>query len=107
MYDRAWYAARPIPPRLIRDLEHAPVLPEWIINRAVRDRRVGPMPERAGQVLACAANGLSTKRTADTLGITYWTVQTHRSRLMFHLAAANMTHAVAIAIARGHLELPS
>ena len=102
MRSAEWYAAQPIPPRLIEDLARAPVMPEWMIDR-YQDGKLATPSLRACQVLACAANGQSVKETAVQLGIAFETVKHHRKTAIFNLAAVNVTQAVATAISRGLL----
>ena len=56
---------------------------------------------RHRQVLVSAAEGHSTKTTADQLGIAFETVKDYRKQVIQLLGARNFTHAVAIGLRRG------
>ena len=56
---------------------------------------------RHKQVLVGAANGFSTKATAQQLGIAFETVKDYRKQVIQELGARNFTHAVAIGLRRG------
>jgi len=56
---------------------------------------------RHRQVLAGAANGESTKTTAQHLGLAFETVKDYRRQVIELLEARNFTHAVAIGLRRG------
>ena len=57
------------------------------------------------QVLQCVAQGKSNKQIASQLRITEDTIKGHLRSIMEKLAATNRTHAVAIGIQRGFIEL--
>lgn len=56
---------------------------------------------RAVQVLECLSRGLGYSGTAEVLGISDQTVQTHLKNAMRALRAKNQAHAVAEALRRG------
>lgn len=56
------------------------------------------------RVLELAAEGYTTKETAEIMGLTENTIKTHRLRSLKALDANNITHAVVIAIRQGILE---
>ena len=87
------------------------VLDQW---RAMRER-VAPQtsapPERPAatltpreqQVLEGLSEGLTTHTISARLGVSYKTVESHKSRLYAKLGARNQAHAVRLAIANGLL----
>jgi len=58
---------------------------------------------RTGEVLVCAAQGMSIKMTARAMGCAISTVESLRSNAMYKLHANNMVSAVAEAMRRGVL----
>ena len=60
-----------------------------------------PLSKRQTQVLQYAAEGLTRRETAISLGISPDTVRQHRYVVMLKLNAKSMTQAVAIAIREG------
>ena len=56
------------------------------------------------ECLRHSADGYGTKEAARAMGISPWTVKDIRKRVMSKLYAKNITHAVAIAIARGLIQ---
>lgn len=54
----------------------------------------GPLSNREQDVLRCAANGMTTQKTSETLNISVKTVETHRAHILKKLAVPNMTTAV-------------
>lgn len=60
---------------------------------------------REVQILACTGMGMSTEQAAESVGLSTWTVKTHKARIMKKLGANNMTHAVVIAMKNGELNL--
>lgn len=63
------------------------------------------LSSREVQVLQCVAQGKSNKQIASQLRITEDTIKGHLRSIMDKLAATNRTHAVAIGIQRGFIEL--
>jgi DNA-binding CsgD family transcriptional regulator len=68
------------------------------------DLETGLTP-REYDVLRCLLDGDADKQIVRRLGIGRWTVHHHVSRICLKLGAANRTHAVVIALARGILDL--
>lgn len=60
---------------------------------------------REVQILACTGMGMSTEETAESVGLSTWTVKTHKARIMKKMGANNMTHAVVIALKGGDLNI--
>ena len=58
---------------------------------------------RTGEVLVCAAQGMSIKMTARAMGCAISTVESLRSNAMYKLRASNMCQAIAEAYRRGVL----
>jgi PAS domain S-box-containing protein len=63
-----------------------------------------PLSDREKQVLVLIAQGLSTKQIAATLGISYKTADSHRTRLMEKLAVHETASVVRYAIRAGLIE---
>jgi DNA-binding NarL/FixJ family response regulator/signal transduction histidine kinase len=61
---------------------------------AARPAEHSPLSPREQDILACAADGLTTQQTADRLGIGVKTVETHRTHILRKLGAANIAAAV-------------
>ncbi|WP_063794293.1 helix-turn-helix transcriptional regulator [Kitasatospora sp. MBT63] len=57
-----------------------------------------PLTAREVQILRCAANGQTTAETAAHLGLSYFTVKTHLSRIYIKLGARDRAHAVGLTI---------
>lgn len=68
------------------------------IERINKRQRITPA-EKA--VLYWAARGLSTRKTAEELGVSMETIKTQRKAAIYKLEARNTTHAVAIAVREG------
>jgi DNA-binding CsgD family transcriptional regulator len=62
------------------------------------------LTEREVQVLQTAADGMSTVRAAEVLGLRINTVKTHKARIAKKLGAENTAHAVAMAFRAGALQ---
>ncbi len=60
---------------------------------------------REVDVLQLAATGHSNKRIAHALGVSEETVKTHMKSVLAKLKVTDRTHAVAVAVKRGFLEL--
>ena len=56
------------------------------------------LTSRETLVLQHLANGLSSREVAKKLGISYYTVKSHRVRIKRRLGATTFAHAVAIAL---------
>jgi DNA-binding NarL/FixJ family response regulator len=54
------------------------------------------LTEREVEILQCAANGMSIQKTGETLFISIDTVESHRTKVIQKLKAANITEAVSI-----------
>jgi len=65
--------------------------------------RGDPLTERELEVLARAAAGDTMVETARRVFLAPETVKTYRQRIIRKLGARNITHAVALAVALGHL----
>lgn len=63
------------------------------------------LSSREVQILVCTGRGMSTEETAQSVGLSTWTVKTHKARIMKKLDANNMTHAVVIALKDGELHI--
>ena len=61
------------------------------------------LSEREREVLNCIARGMSSKQSAQELGIAPRTVERHVENLRNKLHAKNKPHLVAKALAGGHL----
>lgn len=62
-----------------------------------------PLTDNQLTLLRHASNGLSSKESANELGISPWTVNTHRKVILKKLDSRNMVQAVALAIRGGVL----
>jgi DNA-binding CsgD family transcriptional regulator len=62
------------------------------------------MSPRQFEVIALAAQGLSTEQAARLMKVNHETLKSTRRRAIKKLGAANITHAVAIAYERGMLK---
>jgi DNA-binding NarL/FixJ family response regulator len=82
---------RRIPPEIARELG------EHIIDDELSDREI--------DVLKLVASGSSNKMIANQLSLAESTVKTHVQNILLKLGANDRTHAVAIALQRGYLEL--
>lgn len=67
-------------------------------------RMVFSLTERERQVLVLIASGKSTKQTAETLGISYKTADSHRSRILEKLGIHETASMVRYAIRSGLIE---
>jgi DNA-binding NarL/FixJ family response regulator len=56
---------------------------------------------REVEIVRAAAAGASIKQTAADLGISHFTVQNHRRRVIWKLACGNITNAVGILLRAG------
>ena len=61
---------------------------------------------RERDVVALAAQGLTSREIAETLTLSRATVESHFRGAVRRLAARNRTHAIALALARGEIALP-
>ncbi|WP_342596104.1 response regulator transcription factor [Salinicola lusitanus] len=64
-----------------------------------------PLSRREVEVLRCIAQGQSNKAIARQLGLTEETIKAHVKNLIAKLDASNRTHAVAIALRRGIIDM--
>ncbi|WAC27854.1 LuxR C-terminal-related transcriptional regulator [Ancylobacter sp. SL191] len=64
-----------------------------------------PLSDKEREVVAWAARGKTTSGTADIMGVSEATAETHMRNAMRKLGAENRTHAVAIAIYRGLIDI--
>lgn len=62
-----------------------------------------PLTDNQLTLLRHAAIGLSSKESAKELGLSHWTVNTHRKMILKKLSSKNMVQAVALAIRGGVL----
>ena len=86
-----------------------PLLTNELRNRgdlrvsASRDEEGPTLTQREKQVLECVAQGLSSKETAQKLGIAPRTVERYIENLRNKMRARNKAHMVAKALAGGQL----
>ena len=59
---------------------------------------------RETQVLQHLANGHSTREVAHKLGISYFTVKAYRGKIIHHLGAKTLVHAINIALSEKLIE---
>ena len=64
-----------------------------------------PLLAKEAEVLRCAALGMNAKATGDFMGLSHETVKDYRSNTFEKLGAKNTTHAVAIALSRGYIDM--
>lgn len=64
-----------------------------------------PLTPREFQVLGLICQGMTSKETASYLGIAWRTIDCHRARVVAKLGARNHTHAAAIAVRDGIIDL--
>jgi len=83
----SWYAARPIPDRLIRDMERTH---DWLSEAELSSLRA-------------AACGLTHVEEAAARWVGRETTKSHRARLRLKLGARTMPHAVALGFVHGYL----
>ena len=69
-------------------------------------RESGSLTTRERDVVALAAQGLTSGAIAETLTVSRSTVESHFRSAVRRLAARNRTHAIALALARGEISLP-
>jgi DNA-binding CsgD family transcriptional regulator len=67
----------------------------------------GALTARERDVVALAAQGLTSRAIAETLSVSRATVETHFRGAARRLGARNRTHAIALALTRGEIVLPS
>ncbi len=72
------------------------------VGKALHD-----LTAREIEVLECVADGMSNKSISTALQLSEKTVKNHLSSIFEKLGAADRTHAVTIATARGIIEMPS
>lgn len=104
----AFIKARPIPDKLIRNLQKAPVVPEnstlystslaGALARRIKGHR---LLKNEKEVLYLASCGIERKESACYLGLSPHTVEKHLSNARIVLEAKTTTHAVAIAFREG------
>lgn len=78
---------------------------EEATRRQARDK-LSELTEREQEILALAVSGFSNKEIARRLGISYRTVEVHRSHIFFKTAAANLLELAQLVAASG-LSLPT
>jgi DNA-binding CsgD family transcriptional regulator len=66
----------------------------------------GALTARERDVVALAAQGLTSQAIADALTVSRATVESHFRGAARRLAARNRTHAIALALTRGEIALP-
>ncbi|MBN8509884.1 MAG: response regulator transcription factor [Burkholderiales bacterium] len=71
---------------------------------AIPDARLARLSAREREVLALALQGLPSKEIARRLGLSYRTIEHHRSRLLDKLGAASVTELLRIFPAPGRVE---
>ena len=82
------------------DSEHRKRLTEQL---QIRDR-YDALTRREREVLSLVVQGMTTKRVAQTLGISHKTVDIHRSNVMHKMQADSLAELVGFAY-RGHLDI--
>ncbi|OLC54648.1 MAG: hypothetical protein AUH92_03565 [Acidobacteria bacterium 13_1_40CM_4_69_4] len=92
----------------IRDVNRGKLYVSPVISNAVigayREKaapRLDPLTQREREVVQLVAEGMSTKRIAETLGITVKTAESHRSRIMLKLGIHETASLVRYAVRRG------
>lgn len=95
---KAYIAAQPIPPRLLRALGHD--------QRTVPGTHPagGPLTAAELRVLAAASMGWLMPKLATYTGLSRNTIRMQLEHAQIRLEAKNVTHAVAIAIRNGWLD---
>lgn len=63
----------------------------------------GILTQRETEILSRVAKGMSTLQVATSLGISPRTVENHKQRIFAKLGVQSQAHAVAVALASGHL----
>jgi DNA-binding CsgD family transcriptional regulator len=71
-----------------------------LLRRLLEDTQRPGLANHERRVLDCAARGLSSREAAAELGITFETERTVRKHVLRKLGARNMTHAVALVLAK-------
>lgn len=105
-----WYAARPIPPGLVRAIAKAPLLreeeiPAWIDGRAWRlPGKRGSLTVRQRQVLSALSLGWSKSKIAREIGVSVYTVQRTVQLLLRRYGTATSAATVAAAIREHHID---
>lgn len=97
------------PNRLLSDLNAAPLVSEEWLSRTRTPRTIAGAVQQYGDtltprqldVIRCHAHGLDGPMTAEALGVTLATVESHLKLVRYKLRAKNTTHAVAQAIRSG------
>jgi PAS domain S-box-containing protein len=67
----------------------------------------GALSPRERDVVSLAAQGLTSNEIANTLSLSRATVETHFRGAVRRLSARNRTHAIALALTRGEIALPT
>ena len=67
----------------------------------------GALTSRERDVVGLAAQGLTSREIAETLSLSRATVETHFRRAVKRLGARNRAHAIALALTRGEIVLPT
>ncbi len=77
---------------------------ELIVNFPQQQEDLIALSEREREVLQCIARGLSSKQSAQEIGIAPRTVERHVENLRNKLNARNKPHLVARALSAGHIQ---
>ena len=88
----------------------AAVLPGRHLSCLLTARRAdtpGTLTSRERDVVALAAQGLTSREIAHTLSLSRATVETHFRGAVKRMTARNRAHAVALALTRGEIVLPT
>ena len=80
---------------------------EPLPSRRAIAQRFGGLTERERQVAVLIAQGLSNREIADTLVISYRTVETHISNILFKLGLAARSQVAAWVVEKGLLKPPA
>lgn len=80
-------------------------IPDDIAQLVAQHALEGQMTPREIEVLSEVAKGYSNKRISSTLFISEYTVKDHLKTILLKLGAQDRTHAVAIAVQRGFIDL--
>lgn len=90
----------PVPARLLRSLERAPLIDETAIRGCVHGE-AGKLTGRERELLTYLSHGLTLGMAADAMGVTVGTAREFRQTARFKLRAKTTTHAVALALRQG------
>lgn len=69
------------------------------------ESKTSNLSNREREVLQLIAKEMTTSEIADSLGISFGTVETHRKRIRQKLQAKNMAGVIVKAIQKGELEI--